>query len=330
MVVTNKDGAEETYTFQASDSTLPTAPIALSTLTLANGVKAYNLVSGVEYANGDQVPEGTAVRFVYPVAWADADAPNKATPFLVNSTGTAADDRDANGMLFIVREVVGATYTVGFNTVTVVDGTFTLTLATGGAALAYTMVPNKGATALPGHDGIDYFIYAKHSPAPGDSWMDIGPSGLTATGVTNWFTVAGTGNIRGSWDDFDNGEFHYTAEGKNGGTTQRVYYEFITLSDPDLPTEVSTIGSATVDNTQTPPAVSLLGESSVKTTDIVFDTALPTGAAVTMRVGSATGPVVPESGYKLPAAGDTVNLFITVTAADGIQSQTYEVAVTTI
>ena len=37
-------------------------------------------------------------------------------------------------------------------------------------------------------------------------------------------------------DDFDEGKFHYTAEGQNGGTTQRTYFEFITLkADPSWP-----------------------------------------------------------------------------------------------
>ena len=154
----------------------------------------------------------------------------------MNATKTAADGRGGDGsdpdatagMLYIVRTVTGTSFTVGFNTATLANGTFTWTAGTN----VQEIVPNSGDTALEGHDGVDYFIYAK----PDTNWLTIGQSGLTATGVANWITIAaGTGKTpRGSWDDFDEGKFHYTAEGQNGGTTQRTYFEFITLKTDEM------------------------------------------------------------------------------------------------
>ncbi len=316
VVVTNKDGAEETYTFQTSDSTLPTAPIALSTLTLANNVKAYNLASGVEYKTGDQMPAGTPVRFVYPVAYADADAPNKATPFLVNSVGTAADGRDADGMLFIVREVGGGNYSVGFNTATKKDGTFTFTPD----ANKIIMVPNSGATAVAGHDA-DFFLYVK----PGNSWHDIGIDDLTATGVTNWFTVAAgaaatdsTKPIQFAWTDdgrgYDEGIFTYWQEGENGGELYQQTYELWSLQATAFPTEVTKIKNAVVNNTAHTVTV---GAGEITTADIVFDVAGFDASQVEFFAADGTTSLGDTIAV---AAGSTVSVKIQVTAADGIQT----------
>ena len=232
--VVNSDGDINSYVFKTADGTLLKADFV--TLVLQNNVKAYDVVTGDEYADGAQIPSGNNVRFEYPVAYADADAPDTATPFIVNATKTAADGRGGDGsdpdatagMLYIVRTVTGTSFTVGFNTATLANGTFTWTAGTN----VQEIVPNSGDTALEGHDGVDYFIYAK----PDTNWLTIGQSGLTATGVANWITIAaGTGKTpRGSWDDFDEGKFHYTAEGQNGGTTQRTYFEFITLKTDEM------------------------------------------------------------------------------------------------
>ena len=340
--VVNSDGDINSYVFKTADGTLQ--KVAFVTLVLQNNVKAYDVVTGDEYANGAQIPSGNNVRFEYPVAYADADAPNTATPFIVNATNTAADGRGGDGsdpdatvgMLYIVRTVTGTNFTVGFNTATLADGTFTWTAGTN----VQEIVPNSGDTALEGHDGVDYFIYAK----PGTNWLTIGQNGLTATGVTDWITItAGTGKTpRGSWDNFDEGIFHYTAEGQNGGTTQRTYFEFITLKADGMDiddniidaiklndgSEIKVTYSATNNESNSISIPSGLNDGRLKISDLILKADVK-GTPVSF-VDSATLATANDLGTSvtLEALGTEATIYVKVVSENGFGEKVVTLKIT--